>query len=65
MNLKSFKHFLIGAVAVFAPSVPIVVSNPAFLHFVENHPFVAAWFPVVAGVVVELFHRYWPTHPTT
>lgn len=63
MTVGSFKHFVIGAVAIIAPSVPAIVASPAFLHFVENHPVVAAWFPVIAGVVVELFHRFWPTHP--
>lgn len=62
MNISpaTFRHFLMGAAAVIVPALPTILASPVVLHFIENHPVWAIYFPILGGIVAELYHRFVP-----
>lgn len=57
MTLSRFKHFAVGALAFLAPAVASIVASPAVQDFVSSHPEDAVLFPIVSGVIVQLYHE--------
>lgn len=57
MSLSRFKHFAVGAIAFLAPAVASMVASPAAQNFITAHPEDAALFPIVSGVIVQLYHE--------
>lgn len=57
MNLSRFKHFLIGALAVIAPAAVTAIESPTVQHFISAHPSLAVYFPIMSGVIVQLYHE--------
>lgn len=53
---KPFFHFLVVVVAVIAAAVPAIAADPAARAFVDGHPELAAWLPLVAGIIAALYH---------
>ncbi len=54
----SWRHFLVVLASAAIAAVPAIVVDPAVLHFVTNHPAVAAYYPVVLAVVATIARAY-------
>ena len=53
--LKHLSRLLGTVAAVLAAAVPAVLADPAVRSLIANHPFVAAYLPLVSGVVVAVY----------
>lgn len=60
--MKSLKHFAIGVLAIVIPVAPAIFESPAIQNFIAAHPSYAVYVPIAAGIVVEIFHKLWPTY---
>lgn len=49
--MKHFWHAVKAAMVVVAAAVPMILANPSVGHYIAQHPSVAAYFPLVVGIV--------------
>jgi hypothetical protein len=48
-------HTVRVALSIVVAAVPAIVADPAVQHFITAHPFAAAYFPIVSGIVYALW----------
>lgn len=61
--MKSAKHFLVVVAAIVAATIPAVLADPAVKDLIANHPWVAAYLPVLSGLIVAVYRVLVPTQP--
>jgi hypothetical protein len=49
--MKHLLHVAKGALVVVIAAIPAIVADPSAGHYVTQHPWLAAYLPVAAGVI--------------
>lgn len=56
--MKHFSRTFAVAIAVAIASVPAILADPSFAHYVATHPWAAAYLPIAAGIVKAVSKAY-------
>jgi hypothetical protein len=56
--MRHLYRTLATAIAVIVAATPMIFANPAVSHFIATHAVIAAYLPLVSGIVYALYRGY-------
>ena len=59
--MRHLAHVLAVAISIVAAAVPAALADPAVVSVIANHPVIAAYLPVVSGVIYALYRAVKPS----
>lgn len=63
--MKHAYRSLAVALSVLIAAVPAILADPAVEHYITSHPWAAAYFPIVSGIVYAVYRAYLERRPST